>query len=111
MDGVGSAWFDAEVAGCCLPDERLNKRLRKLLEQIGGAVGKSIPMVCHDWANTKAAYRFFSNPRVTEADILAGHFQSTRERLSAADGLVFVLHDTTEFSKTACPSLPGGFRQ
>jgi hypothetical protein len=98
MDGVGSAWFDAEVAGCCLPDERLNKRLRKLLEQIGGAVGQSIPMVCHDWANTKAAYRFFSNPRVTEADILAGHFQSTRERLSAADGLVFVFHDTTEFT-------------
>jgi len=25
-------------------------------------------------ANTKAAYRFFSNDRVSEADILAGHF-------------------------------------
>ncbi|WP_245288268.1 hypothetical protein [Bradyrhizobium sp. Ec3.3] len=41
-------------------------------------------------ANTKAAYRFFSNDRVSEADILAGHFQSTRDRAAAAEG-------TTEF--------------
>ncbi len=61
-------------------------------------MGQSIPLVCQDWANTKAAYRFFSNERVSEADILAGHFQSTRDRAAAAEGLVLVLHDTTEFS-------------
>ncbi len=61
-------------------------------------MGQSIPLVCQNWANTKAAYRFFSNDRVSEADILAGHFQSTRERAAAAEGLVLVLHDTTEFS-------------
>lgn len=54
--------------------------------------------MCQDWANAKAAYRFFSNDRVSEADILAGHFQSTRERTIATDGPVLVLHDTTEFS-------------
>jgi hypothetical protein len=61
-------------------------------------MGQSIPLVCQDWANTKAAYRFFSNDRVNEADILAGHFQSTRDRVAATDGLVLVLHDTTEFT-------------
>jgi len=61
-------------------------------------MGQSIPLVCQDWANTKAAYRFFSNDRVSEADILAGHFQSTRDRVAATDGLVLVLHDTTEFT-------------
>jgi Transposase DNA-binding len=60
-------------------------------------MGQSIPLVCQDWANTKAAYRFFSNDRVSEADILAGHFQSTRDR-AAGESLVLVLHDTTEFS-------------
>jgi hypothetical protein len=55
-------------------------------------------VVCQDWANTKAAYRFFSNERVNEADILAGHFQSTGDRVAASDGSVFVLHDTTEFT-------------
>lgn len=98
MDGAVEAWFDRELAGCTLADERLSKRLRKLLAQIGSAMEQSIPLVCQDWANTKAAYRFFSNERVNEADILAGHFQSTHNRVAAAEGPVLVLHDTTEFT-------------
>lgn len=98
MDSTGGAWFDSEIAGCSMADERLKTRLGKLLAQLGGAMGQSIPLVCQDWANTKAAYRFFSNGRVNEADILAGHFQSTRERVAASDGPIFVLHDTTEFT-------------
>ncbi|WP_260687612.1 IS4/Tn5 family transposase DNA-binding protein [Rhizobium laguerreae] len=27
-------------------------------------MGGSIPFACQDWVNTKAAYRFFSNPNV-----------------------------------------------
>jgi hypothetical protein len=69
-----------------------------LIEQTEAAVGESIPLACQDWANTKAAYRFFSNERVSEEDILQGHFEATRERVAAEQGLVLVLHDTTEFS-------------
>lgn len=98
MDGTTDAWFDVEVAGCSLVDERLNKRLRKLLAQLGSAMGQSIPLVCQDWTNAKAAYRFFANDRVSEADILAGHFQSTRDRTAEIERPVLVLHDTTEFS-------------
>jgi hypothetical protein len=98
MDGATNAWLDGELAGCSLADERLTRRLRKLLAQIGSDMGQSIPLVCRDWANAKAAYRFFSNERVSEADIMAGHFQSTRDRTAATDGPVLVLHDTTEFS-------------
>jgi hypothetical protein len=98
MDGAVEAWVDGELAGCSLADDRLNKRLRKLLAQIGSAMGQSIPLVCQDWANAKAAYRFFDNDRVSEADILAGHFQATRDRVVATDGPILVLHDTTEFS-------------
>jgi len=98
MDEGSDAWFARELAGCRFADERLNKRLRKLVVQIGSAIGQSIPLVCQDWANTKAAYRFLSNDRVSEVDILAGHFQSTRDRTVATDGPVLVLHDTTEFT-------------
>ncbi|MEJ0070752.1 MAG: transposase DNA-binding-containing protein [Pseudomonadota bacterium] len=98
MDGASDGWFDRELAGYSFADERLNKRLRKLVAQIGSAMGQSIPLVCQDWANTKAAYRFFANDRVSEADILAGHFQSTGDRAVAVDGPLLVLHDTTEFS-------------
>ena len=69
-----------------------------MLEQISDAVGESVPMACQDWANTKAAYRFFSNERVNEADILAGHFQATKDRFMATQAPILVLHDTTEFS-------------
>jgi Transposase DNA-binding len=57
-------WVDREIAGCEFSDARLGNRFRKLLAQIGSAMGQSIPLVCQDWANTKAAYRFFSNDRV-----------------------------------------------
>jgi len=43
-------------------------------------VGQPIPYACQDRANTKAAYRFLSNDRVTQANILSGHFESTCER-------------------------------
>src|SRR5271163_969265 len=98
MDGATDPWFGRELAGCSFADERLNKRLRKLVAQIGSAMGQSIPLVCQDWANTKAAYRFFSNDRVSEAEILAGHFQSTRDRFAATEGPILVLQDTTEFT-------------
>lgn len=64
---------------------------------MGCAMGESIPLVCQDWANTKAAYRFLANDRVNESDILGGHFHSTRNRFAATDGPVLILHDTTEF--------------
>jgi hypothetical protein len=98
MDGSISRWFDREIAGCSLADRRLTKRLRSLLERMGDAMGASIPLACQDWANTKAAYRFFSNQRISEAEILAGHFDATRERFAATEGPILVLQDTTEFT-------------
>ena len=86
------------MEGCQFSDERLAQRARRLVEQIATMVGASIPAACQDWANTKAAYRFFSNPTVTEREILAGHFEATKSRMAAVDDRVLVLHDTTSFS-------------
>src|SRR5829696_5006746 len=101
MDRSGwdaASWVDQELAGSTFKDERLGRRLRKLLVQMAGAVGAPIPLACQDWAGTKAAYRFLSNEAVSEAEILAGHLRSTRGRVAAADGPILVLQDTTEFS-------------
>ena len=95
---VPSDWVDRELADSVFRDERLGKRLRSLLQQLSSSPGGSIPLVCQEWANTKAAYRFLDNDRVSEAEILAGHFASTRDRCAATGGPVLVLHDTTEFS-------------
>ena len=92
-----AAWADQEIAGCVFKDARLGCRFGKLLKRIGSAMGGSIPLVCQDRANTKAAYRFLANERVNEADILGGHFHLTCDRFAAADIPVLILHDTTEF--------------
>ena len=98
MDPVTRSWWEGELAGCTFADARLGHRLHKLIERMDGAIGGSLPFVCQDWANTKAAYRFFSNGRVSEAQILAGHFQATRERFAATEGTILVVQDTTEFT-------------
>lgn len=95
---LSKAWVDHELATSDFSDERLGKRFRSLVERLAASPGESIPLACQDWANTKAAYRFLDNDRVSEAEILAGHFHATRERAAATDGPILVLHDTTEFS-------------
>jgi Transposase DNA-binding/Transposase Tn5 dimerisation domain len=98
MQAPRDPWWDGELAGSTFADARLGQRLRALVEKMSGAFGASLPLACQDWASTKAAYRFLSNPRVDEGQILAGHFQATRERVIATEGTILVVQDTTEFS-------------
>jgi hypothetical protein len=90
--------IEQELAGCEFKDKRLARRFQKMITQLSKGIGKSIPLACQDWASTKAAYRFFSNDRVSESDIFAGHFQATKDRIARTDGTILVLQDTTEFS-------------
>ena len=94
------SWIDQELLGCSFADKRLGDRFGVLMQQLSEGIGRTIPLACGDWANTKAAYRFLDNDRVSEREILAGHFQATQERFAAVDGPILVLHDTTEFSFT-----------
>lgn len=64
---------------------------------MSAAPGQPVPAACGDWAATKAAYRFFDNPRVTEHGMLAGHFAATAVRCAASEGPILILQDTTEF--------------
>jgi len=97
-DLQSSCWIEGELASCKFNDARHGTRLRKLLAQLSENIGGSIPWASQDWANTKAAYRFFSNPRISEVHILGGHFQATRERIAACSAVILMLHDTTEFT-------------
>jgi len=96
--GVG--WIEQELAGCQFADARHGKRLQAVLGQFSRRIGGSIPWACQDWASTKAAYRLFSNKRVSEQAILEGHFRATRDRaaVTAVGAPILVLHDTTTFT-------------
>lgn len=94
----GDHWSQNEVDETAFRDARLGRRFGDLLRRLSDRMGGTIPLACQDWASTKAAYRFFSNPKVEEGDILAGHFEATKGRYAASEGPILVLQDTTEFT-------------
>ncbi|MEO8757025.1 MAG: transposase DNA-binding-containing protein [Devosia sp.] len=91
-------WSEGEVDASAFSDVRLGRRFADLLHRFSDRIGATIPLACQDWANTKAAYRFFANPNVEERQILSGHFEATKTRYAACEGPVLVLQDTTEFT-------------
>jgi len=98
VEGRGEHWTDGEIDEAAFKDARLGRRFGDLIRQIGNGMGESIPYACQDWANTKAAYRFFANDRVEEAEILKGHFAAARARFAASRGPILLIQDTAEFA-------------
>lgn len=95
-DSIDPESLAAEVAHANFADERLNKRLRNLVAGLAKDPSLSLPQAL-DEAELEAAYRFFSNVRVTPLEILAGHFNSTQRRCEQA-GDFLIAHDSTTFS-------------
>lgn len=93
-----ASWIEEEIAGSKFKDKRLSDSFHTILETLSAGDGRTIPQLCEDWTSTKALYRFLSNEKVEESEILNGHFEQTSKRISAAKGPVLVLHDTCEFS-------------
>ena len=91
-------WSEGEADAGAFRDVRLGRRFSDLLRRFGDRMGETIPFACRDWANTKAAYRFFANPNVEEGQILSGHFEATKTRYASCEGPVLLLQDTTEFT-------------
>lgn len=96
----------AEFQAANLGDTRLNERLRLIAKRFGRAPEKSIPAACNDWAETKAVYRFCDNETVDPTDILTGHLEAHRDRVSDRDELL-VVADTTHLTFPSHPAKEG----
>jgi hypothetical protein len=91
---IDEQWAAAEFADVELNDARLNRRCQELAIALGQQPNAPINQACEDWADTKAAYRFFGNTKkVTPGDISAPHHQRTVERMSR-HRLVLAAQDT-----------------
>ncbi|EAV3690112.1 transposase [Salmonella enterica] len=87
-------WLAQELDESSFNDRRLGRRFRELMENFWKNIGSTIPFACQDWAGTKAAYRFLSNPHVDEYAIL----QSMRQRVATLKNeTILLLQDTTTF--------------
>jgi hypothetical protein len=103
---VDAGWSVREFDGIDLGDARLNRRLLTLAEAFGAQPQAPINQASADWQSTKAAYAFFANPQVREAEILLPHQQRTLERM-AAHPLVLAIQDTTFLNYTHHPATNG----
>lgn len=99
-------WCSEEFASVCLGDERLNRRCQALAADLAARPTMPINQACEDWADTKAAYRFFDHAEVTIDSILAPHQQRTVERMSRHQ-VVLAVQDTSFLNYTHHPKTKG----
>lgn len=92
----------AELEGIDLGDKRLNKRSRKMLEDLSANPRSSINASCDGWSDTVAAYRLFDNAAVTPEKILQPHRESTACRMREHP-VALIVQDTTELDYTSHP--------
>jgi hypothetical protein len=92
-------WVVEEMRSVDLKDARLNKRLAKLLSDLGGRPTLSIPAACGGHTEMTAAYRFFDNDKASFAGILAPHRDATLLR-AQNESVVLLVPDTTEIDLT-----------
>lgn len=101
MNDKGDAgWATQEFAGVHLGDKRLNARLITLCDRFSDSPESPINQACADWAETKAAYRFFQNESVDASEILAAHRRKTVERAKAHE-TVLAVQDTSYLVDTS----------
>ena len=95
-------WYIDEFADVELQDARLNRRCAELAGQLDMNPEGSINQACEDWADTKAAYRFFANKKVTPEGIQAPHRERTVARMSEHKR-VLAIQDTSFLNFTHHP--------
>jgi hypothetical protein len=101
-----SQWCLDEFATVNLQDARLNSRCGELAVQLAMQSSGPINQACEDWADAKAAYRFFDNDKVTPERICAPHQQRTVKRM-AQHKQVLAVQDTSFLNYTRHPQTEG----
>jgi hypothetical protein len=99
-----AAWVRTELESADFGDERLHKRALRILERFWAHPQWSIPTAMGCWAETKATYRFITNPRVTAERILGPHKEATASRMKEHP-VVLAVQDTTELNYTSHEAL------
>lgn len=89
-----SQWAQHEFAFAKLGDSRRNKRLVKIATNLAAHPGGTLPQAFPEWAELKAAYRFFGQSGVTFQRVLAPHLERTRQSCRLP-GEYLLIEDTT----------------
>ena len=99
---MSESWTDIEFEELELCDKRLLNRGKQLLAQLSTSPQDSIPQACRGASEIKAAYRFFSNKRISAESIHESHRRATLSRMSHYP-TVLIPQDTTVLNFTSQP--------
>lgn len=93
-------WAQSEFALAALGERRRTARLVTIAAKLAAQPAGTLPQAFGTWAELKAAYRFFSRPRLGPEQILAPHHRRT---LAACrePGEYLLIEDTTDLDYTA----------
>lgn len=100
------SWVTEELRDLDLGDERRNRRLIQIVEDLAGSPESSVPLASRDRAALQGMYDFWSNPRIAASDILAAHVASAAHR-SECHPLILAIQDTTELDYSHHPHKRG----
>jgi hypothetical protein len=87
-------WAQNEFGFAQLGDKRRNQRLVNIAEHLATHPGGTLPQAFDDWAELKAAYRFFGQEGVTIEGVTAPHLERTRQACRQP-GEYLLIEDTT----------------
>jgi len=88
-----------------LKDKRRTKRLVSLADRIHRHPGGTLPEKIKSPADLKALYRMCDCPAVTHAAVMDAVRQRTLAQIDEFEGVVLIVHDSTELDYTAHKSL------
>jgi hypothetical protein len=110
MDGrqeVGLSFGEAHFGAARLGDRRRTKRLVDTANRILEHPEGTLPDKLRSPAALKGLYRLADGPTVTHESVLRPHLERTRQRMGEQEGVVLILHDTTELDYTDLTTLQG----
>jgi Transposase DNA-binding/Transposase DDE domain len=99
-------WAQQEFALARLGDQRRTQRLVKIATRLAQNPGGTLPQALPRWKELKAAYRFFSQPKVGPVEVQTPHWEATRARCREP-GEYLLIEDTTQLDYSFHPATQG----
>ena len=96
---VDEHWCIREFGDIDFGDRRLDLRFQKTARRIADLPLASINQACSGWAETKGAYRLFSNEKVSVKSILDAHRRRIKERIQGHNRIL-IIQDTSFLNYT-----------
>lgn len=104
---MNNKWIYEQFADINVNDARLRDRAVKIAQACAERPEQSFPGRFDSWADIKAAYRFFSHPKVSHQTLQQPHYHNVLEKARFSEELVLFIQDGSELLFNSHPCTYG----